>query len=61
MPPLVVYVNFQGGASPNVFYPTFFINFEIKVFSPFVWLSVLKYCLRNYCNCSLPLYANPVS
>ena len=53
--PWEAYINFQGGsnvfynACPNVFYNTFFINFEINVFSPIVWLSVLKYCLRYYC------------
>ena len=36
------YINFQGGASPNVFYNTSFINFEINVFS-------LIACLRHYC------------
>ena len=40
--------NFQGGTSLNVFYNTFFINFEIAVFSPIVWLSVLKCCRRYY-------------
>ena len=62
--PWGAYVNFEGGASLNVFYNTFFIDFELKVFSPIVWLSVLKYCLRYYSivsNCSLQLYGNPVS
>ena len=48
--PWKAYVNFQGGESPNVFYNTFFINFKIYVFSPIVWLSLLKYCLRYYCD-----------
>ena len=56
-------INFQGGESPNVFYNTFFINFDINIFSPILWLSVLEYCLNTHhkdivvSNGSLPLYA----
>ena len=38
-PPWAAYVNFQRGATSSMIYNTFFIDFEINVFLPIVWLS----------------------